>query len=133
MGTKLTKLGQKPSANWLALQKVGELFTFREREQILKVPQKISPHSPHPRKKRKLAHEPALDHHFKRGESSSPPTVAEYKQAAPESVVTFPTGAKNGESIDALRKMILGELKDQYTEHQKQYASLFRVSKIQTG
>lgn len=97
-----TKVGQKPSANWFALQK------------------KISRHPPHPRKKRKLAHEAAPDQHFKRGEPSSSPEVPEYKRAAPELVPTLPTGAKNGESIDALRKMILGELEEQYTEHQKQ-------------
>jgi len=33
------------------------------------------------------------------------------------------TGMKNGESIDSLRRMILGELEDQYTGHQKEYVS----------
>jgi len=35
-------------------------------------------------------------------------------------VTCLPTGMKNGESIDSLRRMILGELEDQYTDSQKQ-------------
>lgn len=40
----------------------------------------------------------------------------------------LPTGIKNGESIDTLRRMILGELEGQYTDHQKQYVSARRNS-----
>ncbi|KAF9782395.1 ribonuclease H-like domain-containing protein [Thelephora terrestris] len=93
------KLNLQPSANWLALQK------------------KITPHSPHPRKKRKLDHEAAPDQHPKRGESSSSSLCA---QKTPKSAPGLFTGVKNGESIDALRKMILGESEEQYTELQKQ-------------
>lgn len=42
----------------------------------------------------------------------------------------LPTGMKNGESIDSLRRMILGELVDQYTDHQNQYVSSeYQISK----
>lgn len=34
----------------------------------------------------------------------------------------------NGESVDALRRMILGKLEVQYTDHQKQYVSHPRVA-----
>jgi len=124
MGAKLKQL---PSANWLALQKVGELVSFRRRGQIFKVLQEINPDPSHRRKRRKLGHETAPE---QRGEPSSfsmasAPTQATSKPAPP--APGLPTGMKNGESIDSLRRMILGELEDQYTDHQKQYVSKNRT------
>jgi len=118
------KLKPPPSANWLALQKVGELLSFRRRGQIFKVLQEINPDPSHRRKKRKLGHETAPEQHLKRGELSSFSMASAPTQAAPKPappVSDPPTGMKNGESIDSLRRMILGELEDQYTDHQKQY------------
>jgi len=93
------KLNLPPSANWHALQK------------------KISPHGSHPRKKRKLDHEAGPD---KRGVSSSSSAASLGPQATPKSAPGLSTGVKNGESIGTLRKMILGEPEDQYTDLQKQ-------------
>ena len=119
-----SKLKERPSANWLALQKVGELFSFLRRGQTLKALQEINPHPSQRRKKRKLSHETASEQHFKRGEPSSSSAVLAPAQEAPESLPPGrPTGMKNGESIDSLRGMILGELEGRYTDHQKQYVS----------
>ncbi|KAF9650974.1 ribonuclease H-like protein [Thelephora ganbajun] len=99
------KLNQLPSANWLALQK------------------EINLNSPHRRKKRKFVHEAAPEQHFKRGEHSSSSALSASTQVAPNSAPPapgLPTGVKNGESIDSLRRMILAELEDQYTDHKKQ-------------
>lgn len=124
------KLKQSPSANWLALQKVGELFSFRKKGQIFTAPQEINPNPSHRRKKRKLSHETAPEHP-KRGESSTSSVVSTSTRIAPKPAPPapgLPTGMKNGESIDSLRRMILGELEDQYTGHQKQYVSEHQIS-----
>jgi hypothetical protein len=123
----VAKLAHPPSANWLALQKVGELLSFRRRRQILKIVQEINPKPSHRRKKRKLGHETAPN----RGEPSFSSVVSAPTRAAPESAppaAGLPTGAKNGESVDSLRRMILGELEDRYTDHQKQYVSEHWIS-----
>ena len=124
------KLKEPPSVNWLALQKVCELLSFLMRGQISKVLQEINPNPPNPRKKRKLGHESAPEQHFKRGEPSSPSvsTPAQTAQNSAPSATGLPTGMKNGESIDSLRGMILGELDDRYTDHQKQYVSKHQIS-----
>ena len=118
------KLNESPSANWLALQKVGQSPSFLRRGQILKASQEINPNPSHRRKKRKLCHETTPERHLKRGESSS--VVSASTQGAPKSapLVAGPSrGTKNVESVDSLRRMILGELDDLYTDHQKQYVS----------
>lgn len=120
-----SKLKQQPSANWLALQKVCELF-IRKLGQIFKLSQEINPDFSHRRKKGNLGHETAPEQRFKRGEPSSSSAVSApirvaRKPTPPEP--GLPTGMRNGESIDSLRRMILSELKDQYTGHQKQYVS----------
>ena len=112
---------QPPSANWLALQKVGELLTPRRRGHVYKILQEINPNR---RKKRKLGHETAPEQHPRRGEPSSSSVVSGSTQVASipaPPAHCLPTGIKNGESIDLLRRMILGELENQYTGHQKQY------------
>ena len=114
--------------NWLALQKVCELLPLLMRGQISKVLQEINPNPPHPRKKRKIGHEPAPEKHFKRGEASSPSTPTKVAPISAPPTTGLPTGTKNGESIDSLRRMILGELEGRYTDHQKQYVSEHRIS-----
>jgi hypothetical protein len=79
--------------------------------------------NPHPRKKRKLGHEVAPEQRPKRGDPSPSPVVSASTRAVTKPVSDLPTGVKGGESIDALRKMILGELDGQYTDHQKQYVT----------
>jgi len=126
-----TKLKEPPSANWLALQKVCELLSFPVRGKISKVLQEINPNPRHLRKKRRLGHESAPEQHFKCGEPSSPPVISAPTTVAPESAppaTGLPTGMKNGESIDSLRRMILGELEDRYTDNQKQYVSEHQIS-----
>jgi len=121
---------QPPSANWLALQKVGELLSYPKRGQIFKVFQKINPDPLHRRKKRKLDHETTPEQHFKRGKP--PAAVPASTQNLEPLATALPTGMKNGESIDSLRRMILGELEDQYTDHQKRYVSEHRASRDAT-
>lgn len=50
-------------------------------------------------------------------------------QTTPESAPGFPIRVMNGESIDTLRRMILGQPEDQYTDHQRQYVFQPRVSR----
>ena len=122
MGPKLKVL---PSANWLTLQKVGE-FSFCREGRISKLSQEIGLDFSRRQKKRKLGHETIPEQRFKRGESSSSPPVSAPTRVAQKSTPPepgLPTGMKNGESIDSLRRMILGELENQYTGHQKQYVS----------
>jgi len=123
------KLKEPPSVNWLALQKVCESLSLLMRGQISKVLQEMNPNAPRPRKKRKLGDEPAPEEHFKRGEVSSPSTPTNVAPKSAPSTTSLPMGMKNGESIDSLRRMVLGELEDRYTDHQKQYVSELGSSK----
>jgi hypothetical protein len=123
---------QPPSANWLALQKVGESLSFRKQGQIFKSSQDINPDPSHRRKKRKLAHETLSKQNLKRGECSTFSVASETTRMTPQSTLpapSLPTGIKNGESIDTLRRMILGELDGKYTDHQKEYVSGRRNSR----
>jgi len=115
-------LKQPPSANWLALQKVREPSFYRQRR-VFKLPQEIASDPPHRREKRKSGHETVPDQRFKRGESSSSSAVPAPTRVASQLMPRLHTGMKKGESIDSLRRMILGELEDRYTGHQKQYVS----------
>jgi len=92
-----TKLDRPASANWLALQK------------------KINP-----RQKRELGHETAPDQRFKLEVSSSSSVDPAPTQPGPGLAPGLPMGLMNGESVGRLRRMILGELEDQYTDHQTQ-------------
>ena len=123
------KLNVPPSANWLALQKVGELPLFLGRGQILRVLQEINSNPSHRRKKRKLGHESSPEHRFRCGEASSSSASIQVAPTSAPPVTGLRAGMKNGESIDSLRRMILGELEDQYTDHKKQYVSERRTPK----
>ena len=122
-------LKRPPSTNWLVLQKVGE-FSFHGQEQIFNLSQEIDPDFPRRRKKARFSHETEPEQRSKRGESSSSPVSAPIRvaQKSTPREPSLPTGMKNGESIDSLRRMILGELEGQYTGHQKQYVSEYPTS-----
>lgn len=119
------KLGQLPSANWLALQKVGRLLPLPRRRQVSKISQETCPQSSHRQNKRKLGlgHGAMPDQHFNPGKSSSSSTVPAPPRKAPESTPVLPIGVISGGSVDTLRRMILGKLEDRYTDLQKQYVS----------
>jgi len=96
-----SKPKQSPSANWLALQK------------------EINPSSLRGQKKRKLDHETALEKHLEGGEPSSSSVVSTPAQVARDPIPPK-AGLSTSDSIDSLRRMILGKLEDQYTDRQKE-------------
>jgi hypothetical protein len=95
-----------------------------------KLSQEINP--VFPGRREDLVNEAASERRFKRGEPSSSSVISAPTRVAQKSRRPgpgLPTGMKNGESIDSLRSMILGELEGQYTGHQEQYVSEHRASR----
>lgn len=129
MSSKSKGTTASASSNWLALQKVYPISSvyFIYVEQDLS-PQKITATSSstnsHPRKKRKIQHESN-----RAASTSNTATTETHETTSASFSASFPRGAgeftapastsraprvdviKNGESVEALRKMVLGESK----------------------
>lgn len=129
MSSKTKGTKASASSNWLALQKVENIssicFVYAEQNLPLqKITATSSPTNSHPRKKRKIQHD------SNRAASTSTAATTETHETTNASFsASFPRGAgeftapastsraprvdviKNGESVEALRKMVLGESK----------------------